>query len=95
MESPEIVEDKPVCPFAILWGGQAVSFFGTRIVRFALVWWITDITWFDGMHLDNSSHVSDITVEVGKNIICAIDMNERPIPYVHRFSKSPKSPYMS
>ncbi|MDF1538507.1 MAG: MFS transporter [Candidatus Thorarchaeota archaeon] len=44
IESPEIEEDKPVRPFAILWGGQAASLFGTRIVRFALVWWITDIT---------------------------------------------------
>jgi DHA3 family macrolide efflux protein-like MFS transporter len=44
VESQEIVEDKPLRPFAILWGGQAASLFGTRIVRFALVWWITDIT---------------------------------------------------
>ncbi|MHA2423929.1 MAG: MFS transporter [Candidatus Thorarchaeota archaeon] len=44
MESAELVEDKPLRPFAILWGGQAASLFGTRIVRFALVWWITDIT---------------------------------------------------
>ena len=44
MESTEIVDDKPIRPFAILWGGQAASLFGTRIVRFALVWWITDIT---------------------------------------------------
>jgi DHA3 family macrolide efflux protein-like MFS transporter len=44
LESAELVEDKPLRPFAILWGGQAASLFGTRIVRFALVWWITDIT---------------------------------------------------
>jgi len=44
LESAETVEDKPLRPFAILWGGQAASLFGTRIVRFALVWWITDIT---------------------------------------------------
>lgn len=44
MENLEVIEDKPVRPFAVLWGGQAASLFGTRIVRFALVWWITDIT---------------------------------------------------
>lgn len=44
MDTTDVVEDKPVGPFAILWGGQAASLFGTRIVRFALVWWITDVT---------------------------------------------------
>ncbi len=44
VETPVQEEDKPLRPFAILWGGQAASLFGTRIVRFALVWWITDIT---------------------------------------------------
>ncbi len=33
--------DTPLTPFAIMWGGQAVSLLGTRIVRFALVWYIT------------------------------------------------------
>ncbi|NHJ14784.1 MAG: MFS transporter [Candidatus Thorarchaeota archaeon] len=41
IEAPEV---KSLRPFAIMWGGQAASLFGTRIVRFALVWWITDIT---------------------------------------------------
>lgn len=44
MEEIQIEEDKPLRPFAILFGGQAASLFGTRIVRFAVVWWITDIT---------------------------------------------------
>jgi len=37
-------EVKSLRPFAIMWGGQAASLFGTQIVRFALVWWVTDIT---------------------------------------------------
>ena len=28
-------------PFAIMWSGQAVSLFGSRLVRFTLVWWLT------------------------------------------------------
>jgi DHA3 family macrolide efflux protein-like MFS transporter len=28
-------------PFMALWSGQAISIFGTRLVRFAIVWWIT------------------------------------------------------
>jgi len=28
-------------PFFILWGGQAVSLFGSQIVQFALIWWLT------------------------------------------------------
>ena len=33
-------EAKPLRPFAALWSGQAVSLFGSRLVRFAIVWWI-------------------------------------------------------
>ncbi len=44
MENNARHEVESLRPFAILWGGQAASLFGTRIVRFALVWWITDIT---------------------------------------------------
>lgn len=37
-------EVKSLWPFAVMWSGQAASLFGTRIVRFALVWWVTDLT---------------------------------------------------
>ena len=30
-----------VRPFAIMWGGQAVSLFGSRLVRFTIVWYLT------------------------------------------------------
>lgn len=43
-ESNSVPEFNSLRPFAILWGGQATSLFGTRIVRFALVWWVTDLT---------------------------------------------------
>ncbi len=44
MQENQVPEIESYRPFAILWGGQAASLFGTRIVRFALVWWITDLT---------------------------------------------------
>lgn len=31
-------------PFFALWTGQAVSLFGSALVQFALVWWLTDTT---------------------------------------------------
>ena len=31
-------------PFAILWGSQAISLLGSRLVQFALIWWITQET---------------------------------------------------
>jgi hypothetical protein len=31
-------------PFFTLWTGQAFSLLGSRIVQFALVWWLTDLT---------------------------------------------------
>ncbi|MGY5877244.1 MAG: MFS transporter, partial [Candidatus Thorarchaeota archaeon] len=37
-------EDRSLVPFAVMWSGQAVSLLGTRIVRFALVWYITVLT---------------------------------------------------
>ncbi len=43
-ESNIASEVESLRPFAILWGGQATSLLGTRIVRFALVWWVTDLT---------------------------------------------------
>ena len=30
--------------FAAIWGGQAFSLFGSMLVQFALVWWLTDRT---------------------------------------------------
>jgi DHA3 family macrolide efflux protein-like MFS transporter len=27
--------------FFTIWGGQAISLFGTRLVQFALIWWLT------------------------------------------------------
>ncbi|MFO7836588.1 MAG: MFS transporter [Candidatus Thorarchaeota archaeon] len=32
---------KSVRSFAVMWGGQAVSLFGSRLVRFAVIWWLT------------------------------------------------------
>jgi len=31
-------------PFFIIWSGQAVSLFGSALVQFALIWWLTDTT---------------------------------------------------
>lgn len=31
-------------PFWILWSGQAVSLFGSQLVQFALIWWLTQET---------------------------------------------------
>lgn len=31
-------------PFGILWTGQAISLFGSSLVQFALVWWLTQTT---------------------------------------------------
>jgi MFS transporter, DHA3 family, macrolide efflux protein len=31
-------------PFALIWGGQAVSLLGSQLVQFALVWWLTRTT---------------------------------------------------
>lgn len=28
-------------PFFIMWTGQAISLLGSRVVQFALVWWLT------------------------------------------------------
>ena len=37
----EEIEEMSLRPFVALWSGQAVSILGTRLVRFAIVWWIT------------------------------------------------------
>jgi DHA3 family macrolide efflux protein-like MFS transporter len=31
-------------PFLVLWSSQAISLFGSRLVQFALIWWLTDQT---------------------------------------------------
>ena len=41
IEQQEFTDDVSMRPFMALWSGQAVSIFGTRLVRFAIVWWIT------------------------------------------------------
>lgn len=35
---------KSMKPFLILWSGQAVSLFGSQLVQFALIWWLTKET---------------------------------------------------
>jgi DHA3 family macrolide efflux protein-like MFS transporter len=34
-------KDKPLAPFFVMWAGQAVSLFGSQLVQFALIWWLT------------------------------------------------------
>lgn len=43
MSSEQPMEDntESIRPFAILWGGQAISLFGSRLVRFTIVWYLT------------------------------------------------------
>ena len=36
--------ERPMGPFMVVFGGQAFSLFGSRLVQFALVWWITETT---------------------------------------------------
>jgi len=35
---------KSLRPFLILWSGQAISLFGSQMVQFALIWWLTQET---------------------------------------------------
>jgi DHA3 family macrolide efflux protein-like MFS transporter len=37
-------KDKPLGPFFVMWAGQAVSLFGSQLVQFALIWWLTSET---------------------------------------------------
>lgn len=43
MSSEQPMEDnaESIRPFAILWCGQAISLFGSRLVRFTIVWYLT------------------------------------------------------
>lgn len=36
--------ERPLKPFMVIFAGQAFSLFGSRLVQFALVWWITETT---------------------------------------------------
>lgn len=36
--------ERPMGPFMVIFAGQAFSLFGSRLVQFALVWWITETT---------------------------------------------------
>lgn len=38
---PEIDRPDSMRPFASMWAGQAFSLFGSRLVRFVIVWWLT------------------------------------------------------
>lgn len=40
----EMEQGRSLRPFLILWSGQAVSLFGSQIVQFALIWWLTQET---------------------------------------------------
>ncbi len=35
---------RPLAPFFTIWTGQAISLFGSELVQFALVWWLTERT---------------------------------------------------
>lgn len=36
----ELSKKPKMSPLIILWGSQAISLFGSRLVQFALIWWI-------------------------------------------------------
>ncbi len=40
----DIDTQKPMRPFWTLWSGQAISLFGSQLVQFALIWWLTEET---------------------------------------------------
>ena len=40
-EPPKDETTESLRPFAILWSGQAISLFGSRLVRFTIVWYLT------------------------------------------------------
>jgi len=37
-------QSKSMKPFLMLWSGQAISLFGSQLVQFALIWWLTQET---------------------------------------------------
>ena len=44
MENSSQAEANWKLPFFTIWAGQAVSLVGSRLVQFALVWWLTETT---------------------------------------------------
>lgn len=38
------ISEKSMKPFLTLWSGQAISLFGSQLVQFALIWWLTQET---------------------------------------------------
>ncbi len=44
MSETERTEVKSMVPFFVIWTGQAFSLMGSRLVQFALVWWLTQET---------------------------------------------------
>jgi len=44
VSNPSNSTDKRLAPFFVMWAGQAVSLFGSQLVQFALIWWLTSET---------------------------------------------------
>lgn len=44
MTNYHMSSERPMRPFMIVFAGQAFSLFGSRLVQFSLVWWITETT---------------------------------------------------
>jgi MFS transporter, DHA3 family, macrolide efflux protein len=44
MNHPTEPKTQSLRPFLILWSGQAASLFGSQLVQFALIWWLTQET---------------------------------------------------
>jgi hypothetical protein len=41
VEASDRLEPKSMTKFSVIFAGQAFSLFGSRLVQFALVWWLT------------------------------------------------------
>ena len=37
-------QPQSMTPFWVIWTGQAISLLGSRLVQFALIWWLTKTT---------------------------------------------------
>ncbi|MGD9100468.1 MAG: MFS transporter [Anaerolineae bacterium] len=44
MDATTQTQPRSMTPFWIIWSGQAVSLLGSRLVQFALIWWLTQTT---------------------------------------------------
>ena len=40
-QTAQIAETRSMQPFSIIWTGQAISIFGSALVQFALIWYLT------------------------------------------------------